>query len=142
MKSKKIICILAIVLTAGCATTENYENILKSWVGSHSDSLVASWGPPQSSFKMSNGGMILEYTDQRNVQIGGYTYTRPQTTYHSGSLYGSTNTSYNGTSTTYVQTKTPTYNIPLACVTRFTTNSYGRIISWSWQGNNCKATAP
>jgi hypothetical protein len=46
--------------TANRATTANYEKILQSWVGSHADNLVASWGPPQSSYQLSNGGRVLE----------------------------------------------------------------------------------
>jgi len=52
------------------------------------------------------------------------------------------NGSYNGTSTTYVpHTSDPTV-IAQHCVTRFTADSAGRITSWSWQGNSCRAVAP
>ncbi len=137
----KIIYIFVVILfVSGCATTANYEKILATWVGNHSDNLVSSWGPPQSFYELSNGGRVLEYSNQRNAQIGGYTTTTPQTTYHSGSTsYGNT---FSGTSTTYVQTQTPTYNVNLWCKTRFTANSNGIITNWTWQGNNCTSLAP
>ena len=48
--SKPFAIIIAALILAGCAkkayepiaTTENYEKILESWVGSHVDSLVPS----------------------------------------------------------------------------------------------------
>jgi len=145
---KKILATVSVILLAGCATTANYEKILSSWVGASVDSLVSSWGPPQSSFELSDGSKVIEYVSARNVQIGGYTYSSPQTTYHSGtaSAYGSYGGSaygnYSGTSTTYVQKTTPVQNIAMSCKTRFTVNSSGIITKWSWQGNDCTALDP
>ena len=146
MKSTSIIVTLAIAL-AGCATTANYEKLLSSWVGSNADNLVMRWGPPSNSYPLSNGGRVLEYSNQRNIQLGGYTQTVPQTTYSSGtaSAYGTGGSAYgtySGTSTTYVQRTTPVQNIAMQCITRFTINSQGTITNWAWQGNDCKAMEP
>jgi len=149
MKNKTIFAVafISISLLSGCATTANYEKILDTWVGSHVDNLVATWGPPQGSFDLSDGGKVIEYINSRNVQMGGYTYTTPQTTYHSGNVStygygGSAYGNYYGTSTTYVQEQTPVYNVNLWCKTRFTINSEGIITRWHWEGNNCKALPP
>ena len=144
---KKVLLLLVAIVLSGCATTANYEKILSSWVGSSVDNLVASWGPPQSSYDLSNGGKVIEYVRSRNVQMGGYSYTSPQTTYQSGttSAYGTGGYAYgnySGTSTTYVQKQTPTYNIAMLCKTRFTVNGAGIITKWSWQGNDCTALDP
>lgn len=133
---------LAVSFSTGCASTANYEKKLASWVGSNTDNLVSSWGPPQGFFKLSDGGSVLEYGQARDVQIGGYTYTAPQTTYESGSVsaYGSRGSAYgnySGTQTTYVQQQSPTYNVNVWCKTRFTANPHGVITNWSWEGNNC-----
>lgn len=141
------IFLLFVLTTFSCATTQNYEKILNTWVGSHADNLVAAWGPPHASHRLSNGGWVLEYHSQSDMQMGGYTYTEPQTTYHNGSVntygtYGSTYGTYSGTSTTYVQKQSPVYNIPLSCRTIFTTSANGYITKWSWQGNNCVAYPP
>ena len=142
-----IVALVIPTLLAGCATTANYENLLNTWVGNHVDSLVSSWGPPRSSFQLSDGGKVIEYANSRNIQIGGYTTTVPQTTYNSGTAnaYGSGGYaygSYSGTSTTYVQQTTPVQNIAMQCITRFTIDPQGIITKWSWQGNDCKARNP
>ena len=146
MKNLTRMIVLSVVLS-GCATTANYEKILSSWVGSNVDNLVMSWGPPVNSYPLSNGGKVLEYSNQRNVQIGGYTTTTPQTTYNSGSanVYGTGGSAYgtySGTSTTYVQKTTPVQNIAMQCTTRFTVNAQGTITNWAWQGNDCRAMEP
>ena len=91
MRNLFIGCSVVFVLFAivGCATTANYNKILNTWVGSHVDRLVSSWGPPQNSFPLSSGGQVIEYVTSRNVTVGGFTTYKPQTTYHSGSVYGS-----------------------------------------------------
>jgi hypothetical protein len=140
--------ILVLLLLAGCATTAGYEKVLNTWVGQSADRLISSWGAPANSTQLSNGGRVLEYSNQRNVQVGGYTTTVPQTTYQTGTtnVYGSNGGSaygnYNGTSTTYVQRTTPVQNITMQCVTRFTVNAQGTITNWAWQGNDCKAKEP
>jgi hypothetical protein len=145
---KKLLATFSAILLGSCATTANYEKILNSWVGSSVDNLVSSWGPPQSSFELSDGGKVIEYVNARNVQFGGFTYSNPQTTYHSGtasaySNYGkSAYGSYSGTSTTYTNETTPIQNIAMSCKTRFTLNRSGKITKWSWQGNDCKAEDP
>ena len=146
MKSQKTLAVLLVFLS-GCATTANYEKMLNSWVGSNVDNLVMRWGPPTNSYPLTNGGKVLEYDRHRNVQIGGYTTTVPQTTYNSGTanVYGTGGSAYgtySGTSTTYVQQTTPIENIHMQCITRFTINAQGTITNWAWQGNDCRAMAP
>jgi hypothetical protein len=142
-----IIMVFATIMY-GCATTANYEKILSSWVGIHVDNLVSSWGPPQKSFKLSDGSTVLEYIRSGTVPIGGYPYTVPQTTYSSGNahVYGSSGNyaygTYSGTSTTYVTQQTPIYNVTLSCATRFIVDSNNIVRSWRWQGNHCKALPP
>lgn len=146
MKNVKATSLLVLLLV-GCATTANYEKLLQSWVGSSADNLVMRWGPPASSYPLSNGGRVLEYSDQRNIQLGGYTTTVPQTTYTTGTANihgtgGSANGTYSGTSTTYVQKTTPVQNIAMQCITRFTVDAQGTITNWAWQGDDCKAMNP
>ncbi len=132
---KKLICLLVlVVMVSGCATAAKYQAKLDTWIGHTEDSLIASWGIPQNVYHMSNGKKVVEYVHGRNIQMGGYTYTQPQTTYHSGRVG---NYSYGGTSTTYVTKQTPTYNIPLWCKTCFIINSSGIIETWRYEGNNC-----
>jgi hypothetical protein len=146
MRITRAIAVISVLLS-GCATTANYEKMLSSWVGSHVDNLVSKWGPPRSSYPLSDGGAVLEYSNQRNVQIGGYTTTVPQTTYNSGTANaygtgGSASGTYSGTSTTYVQQTAPVQNIAMQCTTRFTINAQKIITKWAWQGNDCRAREP
>ena len=141
--SKPSVIIAVALILAACATTENYKKILNTWIGSHVDRLVSSWGPPQGSFKLSNGGAVLEYRRGRTVQVGGYPVTTPQTTYQSGTVYGGGGYgTYSGTSTTYVTRQTPSFIINKWCNTRFTVGSNGIIETWSMEGNECVSRSP
>lgn len=134
---------------AGCASTENYEKILESWVGADADSLIRKWGPPDSSFELSDGSKVLQWSSRRTIKTGGYRTYQPVTTHTSGTLststYGSYGGSYSGsglysgTSTTYVPTTTPTRTYDMRCITRFTVSTSNVIQSWTWQGNDCRA---
>ena len=139
--------LVSLLLLAGCATTAGYEKLLSSWVGDNVDHLKSVWGQPDNTTTLSDGGSLLEYNRQRNVQLGGYTTTVPVTTTTSGTanIYGnrsSATADYSGTSTTYVPQTTPVQNINMQCVTRFTANSQGTITRWAWQGNDCRAKEP
>jgi|GEM_PF-386708 len=133
-----------VVFLTSCATTKNYENILATWIGLNGDDLVASWGPPQNNYTRSDGGKVLEYTKQSSFQLGGYTYSTPVTTHHSGTVntYNGGMYGYSGTSTTFEERKTPIQTFNTSCVTRFTVDANDIIRSWAWEGNACKATAP
>lgn len=131
---------MLLVLT-GCATTQNYEKILSSWVGAPESALISNWGPPTSSYQISANSKVITYMRGRNVQVGGFATTTPVTTTTNGNIYGSVNANYTSTATTYVPTVTPVTNIAMSCSTRFTVNN-GVIASWAWEGNDCKANEP
>jgi hypothetical protein len=143
MKVKVFVLLAVILCLAGCATTANYEKTCASWIGDKEDSLISSWGPPQSTYTLSDGSRVIQYVREGNAQVGGLTYTAPQTTYNNGVIngYGGSAT-YNGTSTQFVEQTTPVYNIHLSCITRFTIDSSGIIQSYSFEGNNCLALPP
>ena len=133
--------LLLLFVTTGCATTQNYEKILASWIGAPESALIANWGPPNSSYQISANSKVITYTRGRNVQVGGFATTTPVTTTTSGNIYGSVNANYSSTATTYIPTVTPVTNIAMTCSTRFTINN-GVIASWAWEGNDCKANEP
>ena len=144
---KLSLMVVLLFVLAGCKTTENYKKVLNTWVGVHVDNLVMQWGPPSNSYPLSNGGQVLEYRSDYNVQMGGNTVNVPQTTYHRGNIntFGGGNPqfgNYSGSSTTYVQQTTPVYNIRQWCTTRITINENGIITDWAFDGNNCIAFDP
>ena len=58
---RSLIGLIAVALVAGCATTSNYEDLLKTWVGRSEDELVQTWGPPSSVYQAA-GAKYLTYT--------------------------------------------------------------------------------
>lgn len=130
------------LLFAGCATTENYERILDSWVGVHVDELVSTWGPPDKSFDLSDGGKVIEYFSSRKTQYGGNRYTQPITSYHTISTPSSTPgqppTRNVVATTTYITKTTPTHTVTQTCKTLFTLDKQGLITRWKWRGDDCR----
>jgi hypothetical protein len=123
MLKKVMVIIMTMTLTA-CATTENYEKILRSWVGSSEIDLLRSWGPPNSQF-YSSGTTFLTYERYGNVFIPGSDPTF-RTTRIGNTLY--TNTTGGS----------PSYNIPTSCRTIFEIRNT-TIVSWRWEGNACRS---
>lgn len=125
------------LITSGCSSLETR---MDSWLGVHVDELVSSNGPPDSTYPLSSGGHVLQYSRSRQMVMPGITYTTPQTTYHNGtaSAYGTggyASGSYSGTSTTYVQKSSPATVLDLSCTTRFTVSKDGYITAWSTRGS-------
>ena len=119
------IVVLGLLLTGCFATTGKFEETLDSWVGGSEDELVSSWGAPNGVYDKNDGGKVLTYFRSHQSTFEGTTSTK--TTYDS-SGYATTTTS-----------TTPGTDITLTCKTTFVVSSTGRITSWSYQGNNCKA---
>jgi hypothetical protein len=133
------------LLLASCASTANYEKAPQSWVGASADSLVKTWGPPQSSHKLSDGGQVLVYVYEGTMHLNGHNNTESQTSYRfdTTSAFGFNGSyaqgMYSGTNTPNEQHQNSGHDIYLMCITRFTVNPQGTIISWAQRGNNCKA---
>lgn len=124
---KQIALLVTSVLLVACATTENYEKMLNSWVGAAELDLVRKWGPPVQSYE-AGGRKFLLYQSARNVFIPGTAPT--YTTRFIG------NTAY-----TSQTAGSPAQNIGLSCKTTFELGE-GHVLSWRYEGNDCKALAP
>lgn len=128
--------IVAAVALAACATRQNYEQSLNGWIGHKTDELAASWGPPSSTQNLSDGGRLVTYDSQRSRSIPTGALTEPTTTYIKGTpVEGGRGSTY-GSSTGYV-IYTPPARVVMECVTKFTTDGSGKIVSWSAEGNDC-----
>jgi hypothetical protein len=66
---RSVISLVAITWLAGCATTGNYEDMLKTWVGRSEDELVQAWGPPSSVYQ-SAGAKYFTYARSRTCGAG------------------------------------------------------------------------
>lgn len=99
--------IASVVLVSACATTENYEKTLDTWVGATEAKLVSAWGPPDSVYEAPNGERILTYNSQRTMSLPGlapsYRTTVVGNVAHTQQIGG-----------------TPARAIPLSCRTSFT----------------------
>lgn len=127
---KKIIIGTILILT-GCATSANYEKVVDTWLGSDEAELIRSWGTPSSVYQSGNT-KFLEYSSSRQVVIPGSEPNYNTDCYDYGNQVNCTTTKSGG----YAGTS---YNA--SCSTRFEINS-GKVVGWSFQGNDCRAFAP
>ena len=109
MKIKNLVILLSILLS-GCAAKVSHDQALDTWVGSKLDSLLISWGEPQSGYSLLSGDHVVEYKNINAVHLDNHTMEP-----------------YNSR------------NLIFICVTRFTVNPSGIITSWSREGNDCKS---
>ena len=126
------VVIIGILTIIGSGTNKNYKIMLNTWNGVHVDNLIASWGPPQSSYTLSDGGKVIEYVRQRTVQTGGYTI--PKKTTDIGMVLGEI---YIVEKETYIEV--PVQTDERYCRTRFRISPHGIIIAGSFEGNDCRA---
>ena len=76
----------ALALTAACETVP-YDERVKAYedsvalrfVGKSVDELILAFGPPNSSYKLSDGRDVLQYEVDRTYTTGGGSYTSYQT---------------------------------------------------------------
>jgi hypothetical protein len=127
MKFVKWALVIFVSTLVACATTENYEKLLNSWVSQPVGALIDSWGPPDSEF-VNDSTRYLTWNKSETVFIPG---TPP--TYRT-TMIG--NTAYTNT-----VAGTPSYNASYSCKTTFTVRD-GYVLSWRWEGNRCKAHSP
>ena len=125
-KSLRYIGIISVVFGCliGCATTAGYKKILDTWIGASESNLIGAWGVPTNSYQ-SGSVKYLSYSTGRTVNIPG---TQP--TYTTICTYGFCTSSPSGGSSGY----TLNFN----CETTFQISG-GRIISYSFRGNDCTA---
>lgn len=107
------VIIIIVLTTTACATTANYEKILKSWMGANVNNLIASWGPPSDVYPMPNGSKMYTW-----LRVGGTTVFA----------------NYNQ----YLNMVTAS-SVTSWCKTTFTVSPSGIIQGWRWEGNTCRS---
>lgn len=95
-------------------TRKGLEKILDSWMSRSSDDLVASWGVPESSYSFASGGKVISYTLNSASGISAIPI---------GNSYSVINRNW-------------------YCKVTFRVGLTNRIQNWSYEGNNCRASAP
>ena len=76
MKNKFIaVLLLTITLSMqGCSSTAKLEDKLASWVGRDANSLIDSWGYPDSTIEAPNGHTVYIYKSSQQYQTPGTGY--------------------------------------------------------------------
>lgn len=114
MKKFILYLVFIVLITAifiGCATTQNYESKLNSWMGADVNNLIASWGPPSNVYVMPNGNTMYTWLWQGGTLV----------------------------TSNYYMNMTFTNSVSYWCKTTFTTDNRNIIINWQWQGNSCRS---
>ena len=118
-----MIVALAAAITS-CATTENYEKILSSWIGQPLSALIDSWGPPDT-----------EFVNDSNRYL---TWNKSETVFTPGTAPKYTTTKIGNNTYTNTVAGTPAYSTTYSCKTTFIVRD-NYVASWRWEGNHCKA---
>lgn len=134
MKNLWLSFAIAVILT-GCATEEKFRQKMDTWIGASMDDFVLQNGVPDSEYETSDGRKIYQFGWSRTETTGGFTYTEPVTTYHTG-IVGTDVVST--ASTTYVTKTAPVATDHYSCVVRLVTSA-GIINSYQYEGNDCVA---
>lgn len=115
------------LLLIGCATTENFENMLKTWVGASEGELIRKWGIPTNTYTLE-ATKFIEYYQSRGVYIPP---TRPS---YNTSVIGNTiyTTPVGGSPGGYIEYE---------CKVTFELQN-SIVSSWSYEGNDCKSPPP
>lgn len=146
---KRLLTILAfsiLALTAACETVP-YEERVKAFedgvtarfVGRSVDELILAFGPPNSSYKLSDGRDVLQYESDRTFTSGGGSYTSYNTVTRTRRIRESDGTVRNveEQQTVPVQNVEPIRTYNQVCIRRFVITPDKRVETFRWQGNSC-----
>jgi hypothetical protein len=140
------VAISVLTLTAACETVP-YEDRVKAFedsvtarfVGKSVDELILAFGPPNSSYKLSDGRDVLQYEIDRTFTSGGGSYTSYQTATRTRQVRDSDGTVRNveESHSVPVQNYEPIRTYNQVCTRRFVVTQDKRIEAFRWQGNSC-----
>jgi hypothetical protein len=133
----RIAAALALGLTLSACqfpTTAAYQEQVSSWVGRPVDQLFLSWGPPQRSQTLTDGGRVIEYDRQELRYAPGMSFPERYPAYVARDPTGRRHVVYRT-----VWRETPGYVTEQRCVTRFHVSKDGAVQSMTFAGNACVA---
>ena len=120
-----LLCFLCITLLSSCATTEKYDEMINSLIGSTEQELIHKWGIPAQVY-VSGDMKYLEYHKEEQV------VTPELNPIHRTTIYG--RAVY---ATSYWEPTIPMIR-NYYCTTTFEIQD-GKIVSCQRRGNNCVA---
>ncbi len=107
-----------VLALSACATTHNYEARVRSWQGKDAQVLVANWGQPDDTQKISNGDRMFVYSRLRHEPVA---------------YYGIKQNEVAGTSP-----RGPASELYVKCSTYFEVNPKNIIVNTQFRGDECK----
>lgn len=137
---------ISIFALSGCETipyperVATYEGEMRArFVGKSADELVLAFGPPHSSYTLSDGRDVLQYTKERTTTSGGDSYTSYDTAYRTREVRDKDGT-VRTISESYQVPRTnisPVYTNHERCVRRFVVTKEKIVEAFAWEGNSC-----
>lgn len=115
---------LSAIAVASCATTQNYNDALSTWVGVDRDYLFKSWGPPDARADLMDGGEIVEYRREDR-------YKKPDNPGEQGLAHA---LGYKFGEWLAGGSKPP------GCITRFHVSPSGVITEFKYVGEDCRTS--
>lgn len=146
MKNYSIFALAAFLL-AGCETIPYADRVAAfeakinaDFVGKSIDSLILAMGPPQSTYPLTDGREIAQYSFENSETRGGGSYMD----YETITVGYSTYTRKDGTTKQIPITKQipywrtePVYTVYQKCVKRFVITQDKKVEAFKWEGNSC-----
>jgi hypothetical protein len=146
---KRILIVLAmsvLTVSAACETVP-YEERVKAFedsvnmrfVGRSVDELILAFGPPNSTYKLSDGRDVIQYESDRTYTSGGGSYTSFQTINRDRRIRDKDGTVrvIEDRQTVPIQNTSPIQTVNQVCVRRFVIAPDKRVSEFRWQGNAC-----
>jgi hypothetical protein len=136
----------SLTLTAACETIPYAERVRlfeesvnARFVGKSVDELVLALGPPQSSFKLSDGRDVLQYEVDRMITTGGGSYTSYETVNRDRRVRDPDGTVrvIQDRQTIPVQNNQPIQTFNQLCKRRFVVDQNKQVVQFNWEGNAC-----
>lgn len=135
LNMKSLVLIITLIVSlAACSSMakrkEAFEVANQAWVGRKADDLVISKGPPMSTYTLSTGGKVFEYSKQRTISGGGNTITTTRPVLIPNSSGGTwVNVPHSQTMPAYTQT--------LGCKIIYQISQSDEVTGWTAEGNDC-----
>jgi hypothetical protein len=109
------------------------------FVGKSADIMVLAFGPPHSSYTLTDGREVAQYRDERTNTSGGDSYTSYDTVSRAREVInpdGSRRVVYENMQIPRTNT-TPIYTRHEVCIRRFIISREKLVESFAWEGNVC-----
>lgn len=147
MKRLLLAFALSVSTLTGACETVPYEDRVKAFedsvtarfVGKSVDELILAYGPPNSSYKLSDGRDVLQYEIDRTYTTGGGSYTSYQTATRTRQVRDNDGAVRNveERQSVPVQNIEPIRTYNQVCTRRFVVTQDKRVEAFRWQGNSC-----